>query len=779
MKRLGNRIVAVILAMIIVLNGCSPASKASESYETTAVSEEPSSSSPIEETNFDIEQEFVNRIIGGIFYTVNSGDPLNLEFSEMRKASIHLFNDSIYHTAIDAFKVTQSLEGYRNLLMESMDTIHSDSNDIMFEITKDILTYKTALNAYEVQFKRLQTTTKKPENDVTKAALDLYMLEIVSQLVSQQGDYLSWLIGSTEIVHAMIEETDSDKANEFLKSAIGIFSKDIVDPYKELFKAYHRTAEIYTYILSADYHAGEYYLNQIGQRLELLDSQKKAAYVSIIDQYDKILEVDRRPPIVIDLSEDVTITVQNPQTKAILGSLTSSNDTADGFDDYYTNGIAITLLNELQRRIINDDWDNNSCEEIFVEYLLLNTELTENIRTSYENRSDAYINPEIRRRLVQTIQSEAIPEDIQTENVKRIKDQVDSMENAANPRLDRQAIIDRINLGQNALDAISFLGDDARYSLMIEMINAILTEGKSNGLDNVKIQNISNLINNDLVEILRDQKGDFIHQITSLQADVLIDIFDEWKKNTENFNDFNFNKDDLIRLVSALGVDVATEPETPQPTQSTQQTTAPIEETSSSSQPVMRGYWELVKTKEVIPSEYSIGDDKATRKYTFEYAVGSIGCNYTRVVYDGIKKTYLTELIDTSGGWSMAIDDDAYLPDEKVKLTLTANIDHFQRLTTVESGGTGTNETGVAVWAYIGNERTPFGNATSGVLESVDGKSVCRATISGGKITVASTTLEVSGTFGKGKNQEQKVLFVVVSNQGRVGGIKYTYEYFE
>lgn len=777
MKGSGMRIVAIMLAILILVTGCSPGLKTSESYETPAPSEEPSSSAPIDETNFDIEQEFVSKIMGGFFYTTNGIDPLNLEFSQIRKASIHLLNNSIFHTATNAFVVTQSLEGFKNQLMESMDAIHSDPNNVIFEITKGILTYKTALNSYEVQFKRLQTTTKKPENEISKAALDLYMLEIVSQLVSKQGDYLSWLIGSTEVVHAMIEKTDPDKASEFLESAIEIFSKDIVDPYKELFKSYHRTAEIYTYILSADYHVGEYYLNQIGKRLELLDSQRKNSMQGIIDQYFEVLESDRRPSVTIDLSEDISMIVHKPQMKAMLTSLITTNDTEDGFDDYYTNGIAITLLNELQRRILLDEWDNHSCEEIFIEYLLLNTELTENIRTSYENQSDAYINPEIRRRLVQTIQIEAIPEDKQAENVERIKNQVNSMENVANPSLDRQSIIDRINLGQNALDAIAFLGDDARYSLMIEMINTILIEGRSDGLNNEKIKNISNLINNDLMEILRDQKSDFIRQITSLQADVLIDIFDEWKKNTENFNDLNFNKDDLIQLVIALGVDVDTISETTQPT--TQQSGSPAEENTSASQPVMRGYWELVKTEEVIPSEYSTGDDKDSRKYTFEYSEGSIGCNYTRVVYDGIKKTYLTELIDTSGGWSLASDDGAYLPDEKIKITLTASIDHFQRLTTAESGGTGTNENGVAVWAYIGNERTPFGNATSGVLESVDGKSVCRATISGGKITVPSASLEVSGTFGKGKNQEQKVLFVVVSNQGRVGGIKYTYEYFE
>lgn len=774
MKRSGKRIVAVILAIIIVLSGCSPASKVSTSNEPTDPSEEPSSSAPTETIRLDLEQEFVGKILGGIFYTINSSNPQDQEYTEIRKESIRLFNVYNLHIATNAFMVTKSFESYNDLLLESMDAISSDPNNIIFEITQRILAYKTILRTYEVQLKKLLSTTNSPQDEYSKAALDMYLLEVVSQLVNKQGEYLSWLIGSTEVAHAMIKETNPDKANKFLESAVNIFSEDIADSFKQLLKEYHHTAEIYTYILSADYHAGEHYLNQIRWRLELLDSQRKESFKDIIDRYYEVLEADRRSPVIMDMFKDISMIVQIPQAEATLTSVAATNDKAGDFDDYYTNGIAITLLNELQRRIIMDEWDNNSCEEIFIEYLLLNTELTENIRLSYENQGDAFINPEIRRRFVQSIQSNEIPDELQSENAERIREQIASMENAANPRVDRQAIINRISLGQNALDAITFLGDDARYSLMIEMINTILTEGKSNGLDNTKIKNISNLINNDLAVVLGNQKGEFIRQITSLQADVLINIFDDWKKNTANFNEFNFNKDDLIRLVAALGVDVAIVPETPQPTQPTM---SPTEATTSASQPAIRGYWELVETEEVIPQEYKVGDDKDNRTYTFEYSEGSIGCSYTRVVYDGIKKTYLTELIDTSGGWSMAIDDDAYLPDEKVKLTLTADIDHFQRLTTAESGGTGTNQIGVAVWAYIGNIRTPFGNATSGVLESVDGESVCRATISGGKITVPSATLEVSGVFGQGKDKEQKVLFVVVSNQGRVGGVKYIYEY--
>jgi hypothetical protein len=775
MKRSGKRIVAVILATVIVLSGCSPASKASTSDETTDPSEVPSSSEPIEMTSLDLEQEFVGKILGGIFYTINSSNPQDQEYTEIRKESIHLFNVYNLHIATNAFMVTKSLESYKDLLLESMDAISSDPNNIIFEITQGILTYKTTLSSYEVQLKKLLSTTNSPQDEYSKAALDMYVLEVVSQLVNRQGDYLSWLIGSTEVAHTMIKETNPDKASKFLESAVNIFCEDIADSFKQLLKEYHHTAEIYAYILSADYHAGEHYLNQIGWRLELLDSQRKESFKDIIDRYYEVLEADRRSPVIIDFSEDVSMIVQTPQAKASLTSLTFAQAVESDYDDYLTNVMAMMLLRELQIKIKDHDWDR-SFEETFLEDLLLNTDLTKNIRESYDSQGDNYINNEVREGFVRTIQSEEIPDEPQTEEINRIKEQVASMENAANPRVDRQAVIDRISLGQNALDVIAFYSDDAGYSLMIEMINTILTEGKSNGLDNTKIKNISDLINNDLAVVLGNQKGDFIRQITSLQAEVLINIFDDWKKNTANFNEFNFNKDDLIRLVAALGMDVAIVPETPQPTQPT---TGPTEATTSPSQPAIRGYWELVETEEVIPQEYKVGDDKDNRTYTFEYSEGSIGCNYTRVVYDGIKKTYLTELIDTSGGWSMAIDDDAYLPDEKVKLTLTADIDHFQRLTTVESGGSGTNQSGVAVWAYIGNIRTPFGNATSGVLESVDGESVCSATINEGKITLASATLEVSGAFGQGTDKEQKVLFVVVSNQGRVGGVKYIYEYFE
>lgn len=713
MKRSVNGIVAVMIAITILLSSCSPASKASTSYETTNPTVEPSTIAPAEILNLNVEQAYVGKIMGGIFYTINSNNPQHHDYNEIRKHSIQLLSDTIEKTIIEANFVSKGLHGYKNLLLEALDSSISDSNSTLFEITKGILTYETAINATQIEIEKFLSI--KPQDELSKATLDMYLLESLTQLIHHQKNYLSWLIGSTEISLAMIEKTDPIKSSELIHSFVNDFSNNLSEPIKALQKKYCQAAEIYTYILSADYHTSEYYLNEISQRLELLDPQKKEALKEPIDLYYEIMQQNRRAPIIIDLSDNDALSYQSSQAKASLMSLSVAQDAEASYNDYFTNAIAISLLRELQDKISDRDWDREmdwSVQQILIEDLLLNTELTENIKASYENQADNLINLEFRRRLVQTYPNEEAQGEASTEDIARIKEQVAAMENAASQSMQRQEIIDRINLGQNTLNSLAFIGDDARYAMMIEMINVIIAEGKSNGLDHEKTKNISTLINNNLGEM-------------------------------------------------------------PQPT------SAPEEEPTSPSQPAIKGYWELVETEEVIPQEYTTGDDKDTRKYTFEYSDGTISCNYTRIVYDGIKKTYLTELIDTSGGWSLAIDDDAYLPDEKVKLTLNANIDHFQRLTTPESGGSGTNQTGVAVWAYIGNINTPFGNATSGVLESHEGDSTCRATISEGKIALASVTLEVSSVFGLGKNNEQKVLFVVVSNQGRIGGIKYIYEYHD
>ncbi|MBN2260586.1 MAG: hypothetical protein JW702_08570 [Clostridiales bacterium] len=179
--------------------------------------------------------------------------------------------------------------------------------------------------------------------------------------------------------------------------------------------------------------------------------------------------------------------------------------------------------------------------------------------------------------------------------------------------------------------------------------------------------------------------------------------------------------------------------------------------------------WELVSTEEIIPQTYTTGDSNDSRLYTFEYSGNAIDCHYERTVYDGIKKQYLSELIDTSGSWTLSNEDGAFLPEENVTVILGTQISNFERIST--------NYTGVSSWAYIDEATAAFGNASGTILKSKDGISMSKSEIIDGVITIPSNSLEVTAQMGTGTLGQQKALFVVISNQGKIGGIKYIYEW--
>jgi hypothetical protein len=710
------------------------------------------------------ETDIIGQLTGGFFYTVsnNTTNKSEVQYIQLRKDSIASFNDAVKNIANDAFNITNGLNNYENTLLEYMDKINEDPEGVVFQITEEMLVNKISIHSYQEQIKKYLSA--ETNDDLSKALMDRFLFETVCDLVLLQKKQLSWLIDYSEVVFAMLNKTDPSKAQEFITTCTSLYSTVLKDNYINLLNKYYFATEVYTHILSADFYMGEYYLQEIQRKLDHMNSKAKEKNEVLIASYKDILSTNRKLPIIIEVPS-VNLSDQLPPRRNLaLPFGIVSYAAEEGLDEYYTNAIAILLLQELQLKILDREW-YESITEILLTDFLLDSNTSKGIKIVYERQTSYENDRNLRRRMIQEINIDSTTEEEKKEEVNRIKLQTTSMESRSNASIDRQAIINNLRNGQDALIAIGLLGTDAQYSMIITMINTLLTDNKN--LDADKIKNISNLINNDLIDILGDKKEDFINKITREQAEELYSIFTEWKNDTDHFREFDFDKNDLIRLVQLMGLEISEVPN---------QTPETIPEIT---QPLLKGFWELVDTEEIIPKTYATADDSQRREYTFEYTEGFISCSFEKVVYDGIKKTYLSESIMTSGGWSLLNDDGAFLPDERVKLKLTTNINHFQRLTPASKGGSGTNYTGVAVWAYIGNSRTPFGNATSGVLETSDGESVCRATISDGEITVSTNTIEVVGTFGPGKDKEQRILFVVVSNQGRIGGIKYTFEYLE
>ena len=190
----------------------------------------------------------------------------------------------------------------------------------------------------------------------------------------------------------------------------------------------------------------------------------------------------------------------------------------------------------------------------------------------------------------------------------------------------------------------------------------------------------------------------------------------------------------------------------------------PPSNSSSANEPaqdVSLDRWEKYDKQIIVPNDDAIVDGNESTKYKFSSSTNAISL-VMESEWPGDK-----EKIDTHGGWT--IPEDTYFVGQTIRIVLTAGINEF------EWGRT--NFSGVNVWAYLGSENTPLGSTTEQVLRDNNGEGTCKATIENGKIAVGQATKEVSIPVPEGSENEKMVIIVVVSNQGKQGGVKYFYEW--
>lgn len=205
----------------------------------------------------------------------------------------------------------------------------------------------------------------------------------------------------------------------------------------------------------------------------------------------------------------------------------------------------------------------------------------------------------------------------------------------------------------------------------------------------------------------------------------------------------------------------------------TQNNTSPIEEpvkepaapeASIAEETKKDGYWELYDSQMIIPQNQTIGDQNPLIEYEFSSNETSISLNTVRTGKDD-EGTGGTEKIQTYGSWT--VPEKEYFAGHTIRINLEVGITEFTKVWT--------NNSGVNVYAYIGSENTPFGPATEKVLRDNDGKGTCSAVINNGMITVGQANKEVSITVHEGSANQKMLIFVVVSNQGKQGGVMYYY----
>lgn len=117
-----------------------------------------------------------------------------------------------------------------------------------------------------------------------------------------------------------------------------------------------------------------------------------------------------------------------------------------------------------------------------------------------------------------------------------------------------QAIIDKISAGQSMMSWLSSKPDLQFAGILTIMTQALLS--KKDKLDPIQYAAISNLINNDLEQVLGDKKYDFLNIIINANANQLLEVFNNWKDKTGNLRGLNFNRQELIGLLNMFGLNI-------------------------------------------------------------------------------------------------------------------------------------------------------------------------------------------------------------------------------
>jgi len=248
------------------------------------------------------EEDIINQIYGGFLYTSNlkAESKNEKKFKAKRKKAIEIFIKIIENTAKFAFKVTNEIEEYEDNLLKYMDKIE-DKNEYTHiqEIVNKMISYKVTINSYEEQINTYLSL--KSEKEVTDTIIQNYMFTDLIDLVETQNQYISWLKDNEIIISDLI--SNERQSNKLISSNEKIY-EDIEDKYNEMIFEYQKLANMYSYIISADYYANLYYMNEVKRNIDILKEDQSDDVKELEDLYNKIIAINSKPSILRDIPKN-------------------------------------------------------------------------------------------------------------------------------------------------------------------------------------------------------------------------------------------------------------------------------------------------------------------------------------------------------------------------------------------------------------------------------------------------------------------------------------------
>jgi len=626
---LGVSLLIVLILLFGIFSKSDDQPQDNPKLEATVSAEEEHSQEEANRDPVESEIEIFNQLNSGFFYTspyfIETAD--DKAYVESRSKTLQVLTDHLLTLAKSSGSFTEgSLSDYENHLMGYLDTYEiAAEQSAITEITQGILSYRTALNALQKEITAYSEIDGSDLEPVIQGSIFTKSIE----LYNMTNSYLDFLLTSKEYIGSVFAKSSPEKVDAFNRYANRIYTNGIAQEYTTMMLDYLDAGQVYAYISSADYYAGQAYSLKLQKIIDTLDDSEDALAIKGI--YGNAISDANLPAHLI--SQDAAEETTEISYFDIISHLFVNDVYADTL---YSIEDAVALMSifetiEFKSQEGNsDDLIADAIMDIIISGNAQNNNITiPALVTKDAVDDDTPLQLEIKREL-----KKERPE--QVNNMNALQDEKKAQDQ-------KQLLIKDLKEGQEKLNVIGmgkrveliFGGDgsntlDLQYAAIIAAATKQVKE-KGGNLDSEIFEKINTMLNTKLEVLLGEKKEVFVNKFIETSAEELVDQFAAWKKNALNFEQLRMDKNTMLSLLSTMGIDL----KSPEDTVSNN----PIPEQEVADDVVDYDIDELFPEQLSIPSLESLG---------FELLNSSRETNDNRTYYFNVNHTRPREYNETT-----------------------------------------------------------------------------------------------------------------------------------
>ncbi len=527
-----------------------------ETPEPTVIEEEIENREPTKS-----EASLFNTLIGGFFYN----DYLDNEYNVLRNEAVNIFNNQIIEVAEGSTELYFSgISLYEEKVLSFIDEVNNFSRDYdeNFQVIVDnMLLYNTVIDGLSLQINGyFEIIEGYEKNNINKAAIDGEIFEKTMTLHQKTSEYILFLINTSEyIANQVVENSNIEYADSIRKDTHEIFETYVVPEMLKVERSYIIMGSMYAHIASSDYYYKKKMEDEVWTKLNALEATENTEALKTLFVKNK----EYRPEYLIEAPGTAL------ETNSKTGLFSWPFGSVSYASDIKTNSKAIAILKmmeELEFKVssgseLNDDDISDAIMNMIINQKIKkdiaakessqapNTQALDNMISSSKGTSfPAYADniPELQdikidtnaiNKNVKSLEKEIISKELREEIIQKIK-KSQSSDNAV--------------LGNLFVNLAPSLGGDTVYNGIINKFADVLKENK--GLMKPETyENLSQILNNDLAEVLGSKKSAFVTKFLNGSANDMVNKFTDWVNGSQNSKNIKINRNNLIQMLNAIG----------------------------------------------------------------------------------------------------------------------------------------------------------------------------------------------------------------------------------